>query len=212
VQQIVEECRRLGVPLRFEPREAVDRIAAGGVHQGVVALASSKSYARLEDILGGIEPPGLLVVLDEVQDPHNLGAIVRSAHAAGAHAVIFSERRSVGLTETVAKAAAGALEHLAIARVTNLHRALEELKANGYWIIGLDERAETAYDDADYKGNVALVLGGEGKGLRRLTTESCDHLVRIPVAGKIGSLNVSVAAGVVLFEVLRQRKAVNRKP
>jgi 23S rRNA (guanosine2251-2'-O)-methyltransferase len=206
LQPIIDECRRIGVPLRFEPRAALDRLAQGGGHQGVIAEGASKGYARLGDVLAALDHSGLLVILDGVEDPHNLGAILRSAHAAGADAVLLPERRSAGLTETVAKAASGALEHLPVVRVANINRALEELKQKDYWIYGLDERGAQDYDGPDYAGNVALVLGGEGKGLHELTAKHCDFLVKIPVAGRIASLNVSVAAGIVLFEALRKRQ------
>jgi 23S rRNA (guanosine2251-2'-O)-methyltransferase len=205
LQPIIDECRRLGVPLRFEPRAALDRLAQGGAHQGVVAEAASKPYAKLGEVLDALDHPGLLVVLDGVEDPHNLGAILRSAHAAGADAVLLPERRSASLTETVAKAAAGALEYLAVVRVPNINQTLENLKKADYWIYGLDEHGRQDYDAPDYSGNVALVLGGEGKGLHELTAKRCDFLVRIPVVGRIASLNVSVAAGIVLFEAQRKR-------
>ena len=207
LQEIIDQCRRSNVPLRFERREALDRAAGGGAHQGVVAVAAAHRYRELEQVVAAAGAPGLLVLLDGVEDPHNLGAIVRSACAAGADAVIVPERRSAGLTETVAKAAAGALEYLPVARVTNLNRALEFLKQKEYWIFGLDERAEQSYDRADYRGRAALVLGGEAKGLHQQVAQRCDFLVKIPAAGRITSLNVSVAAGVVLFEALRQRSA-----
>jgi 23S rRNA (guanosine2251-2'-O)-methyltransferase len=207
LRALIEECRRLGIPLRFEPREALDRLSGGGTHQGIVAEAAPKSYTHLDDVLQSLDHPGLLVLLDGVEDPHNLGAIIRSAHAAGADAVILPERRSAGLNETVAKAAAGALEYVPIVRVANINRTLETLKEKNYWVYGLDERGAHSYDQPDYSGDVALVLGGEGKGLHDLTAKRCDFLVRIPVAGRIASLNVSVAAGVVLFEVQRRRRA-----
>ena len=206
LQPLIDACRERGVPLRFEPRTSLDRLARGAAHQGVVALAAEKGYARLEDVIERLDHPALLLALDGVEDPHNLGAIIRSAHAAGADAVLVPERRSAGLTETVAKAAAGALEHLPVVRVANLNREIERLKEKQFWIFGLDERAERGYDEVKYEGNVVLVLGGEGKGLHQLTAKHCDLLVKIPVAGRIASLNVSVAAGVALFEVLRQRR------
>jgi 23S rRNA (guanosine2251-2'-O)-methyltransferase len=147
----------------------------------------------------------MLVVLDGVEDPHNLGAIIRTAHAAGAGAVIIPERRAAGITDVVAKAAAGALEHLPVVRVTNINRALEDLKQRGFWIYGLDERGTETYDRAQYASPAALVLGGEGKGLHEQVRKHCDALVRIPMEGEISSLNVSVAAGVVLFEWKRRR-------
>lgn len=147
----------------------------------------------------------MVVVLDGVEDPHNLGAVVRTAHAAGAGAVVIPERRAAGLTETVTKAAAGALAHMAVVRVGNLGRALDELKADGYWIYGLDQRGDSNYDTVEYTPPSALVLGGEGKGLHQHVRKRCDFLVRIPLAGRISSLNVSVAAGIALFEWKRRR-------
>jgi 23S rRNA (guanosine2251-2'-O)-methyltransferase len=146
------------------------------------------------------------VVLDGVEDPHNLGAIIRTAHAAGANSLVIPERRAASVTDVVAKAAAGALEHLPVARVTNINRTLEDLKERGFWIYGLDERGEQDYDQVDYGSPTAFVLGGEGKGLHEQVRKHCDMLVRIPMAGKISSLNVSVATGVVLFEWRRRRR------
>ena len=201
LQEIIDLCRAAGVPMRFEQRKDLDRLAAGGVHQGVVALGSAHRYAALEDVAGGA---AMLVVLDGVEDPHNLGAVIRTAHAAGAGAVVIPERRAVGITEAAAKAAAGALEHLPVVRVANISRALEELKRRGFWIYGLDERGEHRHDQVEYTRPTVLVLGGEGHGLRHQVREHCDFMVRIPLAGKIASLNVSVAAGVVLFEWRRR--------
>ncbi len=206
VQQLVDECRQARVPVRFEPRGNLDRLARGENHQGVIAAAAATAYRGLKDVLAELRAPGLFVVLDGVEDPHNLGAVVRSAHAAGADALIVPERRSAPLTETVAKAAAGALEYLPIIRVKNVNRSLAALKQAGFWIYGLDERGTQDYDQADLVNPTALVLGGEGKGLHRLTAERCDALLRIPMAGRIASLNVSVAAGVALFEVAKQRR------
>ena len=165
-------------------------------HQGVVALGAEKKYAELEEVAGAAE---LLVVLDGVEDPHNLGAIIRTAHAAGASAVIIAERRAAGLTETVAKAAAGALEHLPVVRVVNVNTTLRSLKGEGYFIYGLDENGEVAYDAVDWPAKTAIVMGAEGKGLHELVKKNCDAVVRIPMAGNIASLNVSVATGIVLF-------------
>jgi 23S rRNA (guanosine2251-2'-O)-methyltransferase len=200
LDEIVALCRQNRVALRFDPRETLDRLAQTSAHQGVVALCASAGYVTLEEVLGG----GPLVVLDGVEDPHNLGAILRTAYAAGAKAVVLPERRAVGLTGTVAKSAAGALAVLPVARVTNLNRALEQMKKSGYWIYGLDERGEQAYWAADYSDPCAFVLGGEGHGLHEQVRRHCDFLVRIPMAGQIASLNVSVAAGVVLFDWRRK--------
>jgi 23S rRNA (guanosine2251-2'-O)-methyltransferase len=200
LQEIVELCRRRNIVVRFEPREALDRVAASAAHQGVVALGAAKPYAALDSAASS----ELVVVLDGVEDPHNLGAIIRTAHAAGAGSIVIPERRAVGVTDVVAKAAAGALEHLPIARVTNINRALEDLKKRGFWIYGLDERGSETYDQVQFATPTALVFGGEGAGLHELVRRHCDALVRIPMAGKIASLNVSVAAGVVLFEWKRR--------
>jgi 23S rRNA (guanosine2251-2'-O)-methyltransferase len=192
--------RRASVPVRFEPRHALDRLAGSAAHQGVVAMGAASRYAGLEAATAS----PLVVVLDGVEDPHNLGAIIRTAHAAGAGAVIVPERRAAGVTDVVTKAAAGALEYLPIVRVTNINRALEDLKKKRYWIYGLDERGTETYDHAEYAKPTAFVLGGEGKGLHEQVRNHCDALIRIPMAGKIASLNVSVAAGVVLFEWKRR--------
>jgi 23S rRNA (guanosine2251-2'-O)-methyltransferase len=204
VQEIVDLSRKNSTPLRFEERAALDRLAGSAAHQGVVALGAAKQYAQLGDV---IETAHMLVVLDGIEDPHNLGAVVRTAHAAGADAVVVPERRAAGLTETVAKAAAGALEHLPVVRVTNINHVLEDLKKRGYWIYGVDERGDQNYDHVDFAERAVLVFGAEGKGLHQMVREHCDVLVRIPIAGKISSLNVSVAAGVVLFEWKRRRAA-----
>jgi 23S rRNA (guanosine2251-2'-O)-methyltransferase len=200
LQEIIELARRASVPVRFEPRSSLDRLAGTSAHQGVVALGAARQYTELDAVLGA----PMLVVLDGVEDPHNLGAIVRTAHAAGAGAVIIPERRAAGLTDVVAKAAAGALEHLPVVRVTNINRALEAMKERGYWIYGLDERGTEPYDRIDFAEHSAIVLGGEGKGLHDQVRKHCDVVLRIPMAGKISSLNVSVAAGVVLFEWRRK--------
>jgi len=204
MQEIIELCRSASIPVRFEPRNALDRLAGGTNHQGILAVAAAQRYAALEDVMAGAK---MLVVLDGVEDPHNLGAVIRTAHAAGADAVVAPERRAAGLSEVVAKAAAGALEYLPVVRAGNVNRALETLKAHGFWIYGLDERGDRSYDQVDYAAPAALVFGGEGQGLHHQVKQHCDFLVRIPVAGKISSLNVSVAAGVVLFEWKRRRPA-----
>jgi 23S rRNA (guanosine2251-2'-O)-methyltransferase len=201
LQEIIDMARRASVTVRFEPRAALDRMAGTSAHQGVVALGAAKKYTDLDTVA---DTP-MLVVLDGVEDPHNLGAIIRTAHAAGAGGVIIPERRAAGITDVVAKAAAGALEYLPLSRVTNINRTLEELKQRGYWIYGLDERGTQDYDRVEYSSPTVLVLGGEGKGLHEQVRNHCDVLVRIPMAGKISSLNVSVAAGVVLFEWRRRR-------
>ena len=201
LQEIIDLARARSVALRFEPREALDRASSGAVHQGVVAFCAAHRYTELEQVLAGAK---LLVVLDGVEDPHNLGAIIRTAQAAGADAVVFPERRAAGLTEVVAKASAGALEHVPVVRIGNLTQTLQDLKKRGFWIYGLDERGPQLYSETDYNQPTVLVLGGEGHGLHELVKKHCDALVRIPMAGAIASLNVSVAAGVVLFEWRRR--------
>jgi 23S rRNA (guanosine2251-2'-O)-methyltransferase len=210
VEAVVQLARSKSVPVRFEDRLQLDRLTSTRDHQGIAALAAAKPALELEDLLAAKTPQGLLVLLDGIEDPHNLGAIVRTALAAGANGVVIPERRAAGLTDTVERASAGALAHLPVARVKNLVRAMEEMKEAGYWLIGLDERVEKKYTDADFLGQVGIVLGGEGEGLHELTRKRCDFLVSIPTTGPVRSLNVSVAAGVVLFEVVRQRNA--KKP
>jgi 23S rRNA (guanosine2251-2'-O)-methyltransferase len=211
VEEIVRLARERHVPLRFEDRGQLDRLADSKDHQCVVAMAAARAAATLEDILtaanASTAQKGLIVLLDCVEDPHNLGAIIRTALASGAHGVVIPERRSAGLTDTVARASAGALAYLPVAKVTNFARTMEELKEADYWLIGLDERADKSYTDADYTSPVGIVLGGEGKGLHDLTRKRCDFVVSLPTIGPVKSLNVSVAAGVVLFEALRQRRA-----
>jgi 23S rRNA (guanosine2251-2'-O)-methyltransferase len=206
LQRVIDGCRRLGIAIRFVPRVELDRMAGNGAHQGVVAVTSAKQYSDLDDVIEGKRGRhSLVVVLDGVEDPHNLGAILRTADAAGADGVVIPERRAAGVTPVVAKSSAGASEHLPIAKVTNIARTVEELKARNLWIVGLDERASRFYDALDYNMDCALVLGAEGKGLHDLVRRKCDFLVSIPMLGKVPSLNVSVAAGVVLYEIVRQR-------
>ncbi len=207
LQEIVAICRAESIPLRFETREVLDRAAKDIRHQGVIAFGAAHSYVELNDVMEGAS---LLVILDGVEDPHNFGAIIRTAHAAGATAVVVPERRSAPLTETVDRAAAGALEYLPVARVTNISTTLERLKQQGFWIYGLDERGSQLYDHVDYTSPTAIVLGGEGKGLHQGVQKHCDVLVRIPMVGAVSSLNVSVAAGVVLFEWRRRHPALAR--
>lgn len=205
IQKIVDLARSRGVPVRFEERSQLDHAAGSQRHQGVVAFAASRAAVEIEDLIGDAGAHGLLVLLDGVEDPHNLGAIVRTALAAGATGIVIPERRSAGLTDTVARVSAGALAHLPVARVKNLARALEQLKEANFWVIGLDERAGKNYTEVDYKGRIAIVMGSEGTGLHELVRKRCDFVVSIPTSGPVGSLNVSVAAGIVLFEVVRQR-------
>lgn len=217
VEEIVQLARQRNIPVRFEDRGQLDRLADTKDHQGVVAVAAARSAATLEDVLAsanaaaGRGEKGLIVLLDGVEDPHNLGAVIRTALASGAYGIVIPERRAAGLTDTVARASAGALSHLPVAKVTNLARVMEELKEAGYWLIGLDEHATKNYTEADYTSPVGIVLGSEGKGLHELTRKRCDFVVSLPTVGPVKSLNVSVAAGVVLFEAVRQRRANRAK-
>jgi len=210
VEAIVQQAKSRGVPVRFEDRAQVDRLAGTHEHQGVAALTAAKPTTDFEDLLRAKSTQGLLVLLDGIEDPHNLGAIVRTALAAGAQGVVIPERRAAGLTDTVERASAGALAHLPVARVKNLVRAMEEMKEGGYWLVGLDEHAEKRHTEVNLKGPVGIVLGREGEGLHELTRKRCDFLVSLPTTGPVRSLNVSVAAGVMLFEVVRQRGGANR--
>jgi len=207
LQRIIEECRKLGVPVRFLQRTELDRLAGNAAHQGVVAVTSAKQYSGLADVVDAKRGAySLIVVLDGVEDPHNLGAILRTADAAGADGVIIPERRAAAVTGVVTKTSAGASEHLPIAKVTNIARTVEELKERNIWVAGLDERGSQTYDTLDYNMDSAIVLGAEGKGVHDLVRKKCDFLVSIPMLGKVSSLNVSVAAGVVLYEIVRQRR------
>jgi 23S rRNA (guanosine2251-2'-O)-methyltransferase len=205
VQELIDECRAAGVSVRFSPRPAVERAAGSPQHQDIVAICAVKAYDDLASLYQS-SPRPLLLALDGVEDPGNLGAIVRTAVAAGSNGIIIPERRAAGLSPAVARAAAGALEHLRIARVTNLVRALMELKEHGVWVYGFEPQAQKSYLDLDYKGGCALVVGGEGRGLHRLVREACDDHAHIPLHGPVQSLNVSVAAAVVLYESARQRQ------
>jgi 23S rRNA (guanosine2251-2'-O)-methyltransferase len=207
LQKIINLCRAHSVPSRFESREHLTRLAGGSTHQGVVAVAAAKEYVELEGILRSKKAERhFVVVLDGVEDPHNLGALLRTADATAADGVVIPERRAVGVNATVAKASAGAAEHVPVAKVTNITRTLESLKSKNIWAIGLDERGEKSFDQVNYTVDCAIVLGAEGKGLHELVRKTCDLLVNIPMLGKVPSLNVSVAGALVMYEVLRQRR------
>ena len=217
--ELVKAARAANVPVRFVSREELDRLAGSPDHQGVAALAGAKRYLDLEDLIaqalppsGQAQEPALFLLLDGVEDPRNLGAILRTAYCAGVSGVVVPERRAAGITPAAEKVSAGASEHVPVARVVNLGRALERLKEAGCWLVGLDEHAPKAFTEVDYTGSLGLVLGGEGKGLHEKIREKCDFVVSIPAAGKIASLNVAVAAGVVLYEAVRQRRAKGVSP
>jgi 23S rRNA (guanosine2251-2'-O)-methyltransferase len=209
---IAEACRAAGIPVRTESKEQLTRLAHTDAHQGVVAIVAERGYASLEELSKREGHDLFLLALDGVEDPHNLGALLRTADGAGVDGVVLPERRAAGVNATVVKTSAGAAEHVRIARVTNLVRALEDLKRQNVWCVGLDERSSTDYDRFDYRCNFVLVLGGEGSGLHELTRRTCDHLLRIPMAGKISSLNVSVAGAIVMYEAARQRRAAIVSP
>lgn len=197
-----------GILVQEVEPQRLAQLAPGQRHQGVVAMASPVEYAEVEDILAAAEAKGeapLLVVLDELEDPHNLGAVLRSVDAAGAHGVIIPKRRSCPLSTTVAKTSAGAVEYVLVARVSNLAQTLDKLKKAGIWVAGCDMDGTENYFEASLKGPLALVIGGEGRGLGRLVKEHCDFLVRIPMQGHVNSLNASVACSLVLYEAVRQR-------
>ena len=219
LERLVSACREAGVRVRQESREQLTLVAKTAAHQGVVALVRPQEFLSIEDLFApdpsrsAAAKPGsnshaarLILALDGVEDPQNLGALLRVADGAGVDGVILTERRSAPLSPAALKASAGAAEHLRIARVVNLVRALEDLKRHNLWIVGLDERGSTDYDQFDLTGDCALVLGREGAGLHDLVRRTCDHLLRIPMAGGVSSLNVSAAGAVVLYEAFRQRR------
>jgi 23S rRNA (guanosine2251-2'-O)-methyltransferase len=213
LRELLDLAKQARVPVHRAPKFALDRSLPGVTHQGIVARTAAATYRDADELLdelgarvGTAEPP-LALGLDAVEDPRNLGAILRTAECAGVGGVFIPERRAVGLTATVAKAAAGALEHVSVARVTNLVQLIEQLKQRNIWVIGAAANGTSDYTEWDWTVPSALFLGGEGSGLHRLVRERCDALVRIPLRGRIESLNVSVAAGVILYEALRQRTA-----
>jgi 23S rRNA (guanosine2251-2'-O)-methyltransferase len=214
LERIVTLCREAGVRVRQEPREQLTEVAQSPTHQGVVALVRGQEFLTIEDLFVAGRPAEpdadtarLLLALDGVEDPQNLGALLRVADGAGVDGIVLTERRAAPLSPVAIKASAGASEHLRIARVVNLVRSLEELKQQNIWVIGLDERGTCDYDQFDLTGNCVLVMGSEGTGLHDLVKRTCDHLLRIPMAGGVSSLNVSTAAAVVLYEASRQRRA-----
>lgn len=207
VMTIIREAKKTDTIIRYVDREILDRLSKTGRHQGVVANAAAYDYAEVEDILNAArekgEPP-FVFILDGIEDPHNLGAIIRTANLAGAHGVIIPKRRAVGLTATVAKTSAGALNYTPVAKVTNLSATIEELKKEGLWFVCADMGGETMYN-LNLTGPIGLVIGNEGEGVSRLVKEKCDYVASIPMKGNIDSLNASVAAGVLAYEIVRQR-------
>jgi 23S rRNA (guanosine2251-2'-O)-methyltransferase len=210
LEAVLALCRQRGIRVSTEPRDQLTRHARTDAHQGIVAFLRERRLLALEDLLQApVGPSGFrfYLALDAVEDPHNLGALLRSADGAGVDGVILPERRSAPLSAVTAKSSAGASEHVRIAQVVNLVRALETLKRHNVWIVGLDERGSPDYPEFDFRQDCCLVLGSEGSGLHELVKRTCDHLLRIPMAGSVSSLNVSVAGAVVLFEAMRQRRA-----
>jgi 23S rRNA (guanosine2251-2'-O)-methyltransferase len=209
LQKVIDACRQNNIRLRFEPKDELTRLAKTAAHQGIVAVVRTREFLDLEDILASPGPgsePRLLLALDGIEDPQNLGALLRTADASGVDGVLITERRAAPLSPVAVKASAGAAEHVRIARVVNLVRALEQLKENNIWCVGLDERGTTSYDQYDFTSNTVIVLGREGDGLHDLVRRTCDHLLSIPMAGAVSSLNVSAAGAVVMFEAARQRR------
>ncbi|MDO4632679.1 MAG: 23S rRNA (guanosine(2251)-2'-O)-methyltransferase RlmB [Eubacteriales bacterium] len=206
IRTILREAKKHDTIVNYVARERLDQLSESGKHQGVIAFAAAYEYAEVEDMLALAEKKGeppFLILLDNVEDPHNLGAIIRTANLAGAHGVIIPKRRAVGLTATVAKTSAGALNYTPVAKVTNLAKTIEELKEKGLWFVCADMGGETMYN-LDLKGPIGLVVGNEGEGVSRLVKEKCDFVASIPMKGEIDSLNVSVAAGILAYEIVRQ--------
>jgi 23S rRNA (guanosine2251-2'-O)-methyltransferase len=209
LQRVVDLCRAQGIRVRFENRDQLTRMAKSPGHQGIVAVVREREFLTLEDLIAAPANPAnsrLLLALDGVEDPQNLGALLRSADGAGVDGVLLPERRSAPLSAVAIKTSAGAAEHMRIARTVNLVRALEQLKQHNIWCVGLDERGTLDYDAYAWSTNTVVVLGREGEGLHELTRRTCDHLLRIPMAGGVSSLNVSAAGAVVLYEAARQRR------
>lgn len=207
VKSIIREAKKTDTIINFVDKERLDRLAGTGHHQGVVAQAAAYEYAEVEDILKAAKDKGeapFIFILDEIEDPHNLGAIIRTANQAGAHGVIIPKRRAVGLTATVAKTSAGAINYTPVAKVTNISKTIEDLKKQGMWFVCADMDGTTMYD-LNLTGPIGLVIGNEGSGVGRLVKEKCDFVASIPVKGDIDSLNASVAAGVLAYEIVRQR-------
>ncbi|ANB58784.1 RNA 2'-O ribose methyltransferase substrate binding family protein [Anoxybacillus sp. B7M1] len=207
MQSVIELAKQQKVIVQYVPKKKLDQMVDGN-HQGVIAQVAAYQYYDIDELFHRAaeknEPPFFLM-LDELEDPHNLGSIMRTADAVGAHGIIIPKRRSVGLTSTVAKASTGAIEHIPVARVTNLARTIDELKERGIWIVGTDAKAQDDYRQLDGTMPLALVIGSEGKGIGRLILEKCDFLIRLPMKGKVTSLNASVAASLLMYEVYRKR-------
>ena len=210
VNDILSMANEKKIPVSFVDRKKIDEMSESHSHQGIIAKVSAYAYLELDDLIERInskDTPAFLVLLDEIQDPHNLGSVLRTADASGVDAVIIPKRRSATLTPVVAKTSAGAVEYVPVCKVTNLVKTMEKLKDCGVWIIGADMNGDKLYQDEDFSGPIALVIGNEGQGISRLVREKCDFLVRIPMKGKVNSLNASVSASILMYEVMRQRDA-----
>jgi len=209
ILSIKREAKKQDTIIRYVDKDRLDQLSETGKHQGVIAYAAAYEYAEVDDILNAAKEkgePAFVVLLDNIEDPHNLGAIIRTAHQAGAHGIIIPKNRAVGLTATVARTSAGALNYLPVAKVTNLSKTIEDLKKEGLWFAAADMDGEVMYD-ANLTGPIGLVIGSEGEGVSRLVKEKCDFIVSIPMKGQIDSLNASVAAGVLCYEIVRQRRS-----
>lgn len=210
VQQIIKKAKEKNVLVQFVPKQKIDQMSEEN-HQGVVASVAAYDYAELDDLFAKAEKSGeepFFLLLDEIEDPHNLGSIMRTADAVGVHGIIIPKRRAVGLTAAVAKASTGAIEYIPVVRVTNLARTIDELKERGVWIAGTDAKGAEDYRRFDGKMPLGLVIGSEGKGMGRLIRDKCDFLIQLPMAGRVTSLNASVAAGILMYEVYRRRHSL----
>ncbi|NLL06714.1 MAG: 23S rRNA (guanosine(2251)-2'-O)-methyltransferase RlmB [Clostridiaceae bacterium] len=208
IKQIIALAREKGIIVQETDRTSLDKISTTHAHQGVIAFVSVKDYVEVEDILESAKAKGeapFIILLDGITDPHNLGSILRTANAVGAHGVVIPKRRAIGLTAAVSKASAGAIEYVPVARVTNLSQTIEYLKEQSLWVVGTDQTGEKSFYDIDMKGPIALVIGSEGEGMGKLVSEKCDFVVNLPMKGQISSLNAAVAGAIVMYEILKQR-------
>lgn len=209
IKKIIAMAKEKKILVQYVDRNKLNQLSIFGAHQGVIAYVAAYKYYEIEDVIESARKKNediFLIILDEITDPHNLGSIIRTVNACGAHGVIIPKRRAVGLTATVAKTSAGAIEYVPVSKVTNLSRTIDYLKEQGIWVIGADMDGEKVHYESDLAGNIALVIGSEGKGISRLVKEKCDFLVKLPMKGQLSSLNASVAASVLMYEVLRQRE------
>ncbi|MBS3994388.1 MAG: 23S rRNA (guanosine(2251)-2'-O)-methyltransferase RlmB [Alkaliphilus sp.] len=210
IQKIIGMAKDKGILIQYVEKQKIDQLSESHSHQGVLAYVAAYEYADVEDIIKKAEEKGedpFIIILDEITDPHNLGSVIRTANAAGAHGIIIPKRRSVGLTAVVAKTSAGALEYVPVAKVSNISQTIDNLKARGIWVVGADMEGEQTYYKADLTGKIALVIGSEGLGIGRLIKEKCDFLINIPMKGEVGSLNASIAASIIIYEVMKQRQS-----